>query len=391
VVNPSVFDFTPSDAQREVAEVARAAATEILAPHAAHWDRAGGFPTENLAQLAARGLLAIGVDPALGGRGAGAVAYSLAVTELARVCPATTVALCVSNMVAEVVAAFGNADQRTAWVPKLASGALKVGAFALSEAGAGSDPGGMLTRARKTDRGWVIDGSKLWITSGTDAGLFVVWARTNDSPGPRGLSCFLVPGDTPGLSRGRPEHKMGLHGSTTTGLQFDGCEVGDDALLGAEGKGFRVAMMALDGGRIGIGSQALGIGLAATELAATHLQAVARFGPPLSEQQGLLWPLADAATELDAARLLTLRAAWLKDQGKPFSREAAIAKVYASERSFAACNRALEVMGAAGSDEANEVERRFRDVRVTMIYEGTSEIQRIVISRDIMRRFGETA
>ena len=384
-----MLDFTPSTTHLEVAEVAREAARDVLAPNAARWDREGGFPTDNLAQLAARGLLAIGVDPSLGGRGAGTVAYSLAVTELARACPATTVALCVSNMVAEVVEAFGNADQRTHWVPRLAAGELEVGAFALSEAGAGSDPGGMRTRARKTDKGWVIDGSKLWITSGTDAGLFVVWARTNDSPGPRGLSCFLVPGDTPGLTRGKPEHKMGLNGSTTTAIEFDGCEVSDDALLGAEGKGFRVAMMALDGGRIGIASQALGIALQATDLAIAHATKTVRFGRPLAALQGVQWPLADNATQLDAARLLTLRAAWLKEHKKPFSREASIAKVYATEASFAACNRAIEAMGAAGLDEAAEVERRFRDVRVTMIYEGTSEVQRIVISRDIMRRFAE--
>jgi len=245
----------------------------------------------------------------------------------------------------------------------------------------------MRTKATRTDRGWVIEGSKLWITSGTDAGLFIVWARTNDAPGTRGISTFLVQGDTPGLIRGKPEHKMGLNGSTTTAIDFEDCEVGPEALLGDEGRGFPVAMMALDGGRIGIASQSLGIGLAATETARRGAREREYEGGTLGQRQAVQWLLADNATELDAARLLTLRAAWLKEQGRPFSREASIAKVFTTERSFAACDRALQVLGAAGYDEDGTVERNFRDVRVTMIYEGTSEVQRIVISRDIMRRF----
>jgi alkylation response protein AidB-like acyl-CoA dehydrogenase len=379
-----VLDLEPNASQAEVQIAARRFAHEVLAPRAAALDVTGGFPHDNLRQAAAAGLLGINVPQALGGRGAGVVAYSLAVTETARACAATTVAICVSNMVAEVVTAFGDPDQRTAFVPRLCRGELVVGAFALSEPGAGSDPGGMRTKATRTDRGWVIDGSKLWITSGSDAGLFVVWARTSDAPGTRGISTFLVPGDAPGLVRGKPEHKLGLCGSTTTALDFIGCEVGPEALLGAEGRGFPVAMMALDGGRVGIASQALGIGLFALETATERIAGDrARAG-----QQWVQWALADAATELDAARLSTLRAAWLKEQGRPFSREASIAKVLASERAFAACERAVAVLGADGQDQALPVERALRDVRVTMIYEGTSEVQRIVIAREIMRRFG---
>lgn len=376
--------FSPT--QLEVQQAARSYAQQVLAPGAAALDATGGFPHDNLRAAAEAGMTAINVDPALGGRGAGVVSYSLAVTEMARECAGTTVALCVNNMVAEVVAHFGSEEQRTEHVPKLADGKHVVGAFALSEPGAGSDPGGMATRARRTDRGWVIDGSKLWITSGTDAGLFVVWARTSDAPGPRGISTFLVPGDTPGLSRGKPEHKMGLHGSTTTALDFTECEVPAEALLGTENKGFRVAMMALDGGRIGIASQALGIGLSALDRAV----AWTREHGDAAAEQGVQWALADTATELEAARMLTLRAASLKEQGRPFSREASHAKVYATEKSWAACNRALEVMGEDGLAVEYGVERNLRDVRVTMIYEGTSEVQRIVISRDIMRRFGES-
>ncbi len=382
-----MVDFSVSEGQRAVQAKARDFARRVLAPGAAALDRDGGFPHHNIAQAAQAGLLGINVPEPLGGRGAGVVAYSLAITETARVCAATTVALCVTNMVAEVVAHFGTEPQRQAYVPRLCRGDLVVGAFALSEAGAGSDPGGMRTRATRTERGWVIEGSKLWITSGTDAGLFVVWARTSDAPGARGISAFLVPGDTPGLTRGKPEHKMGLHGSTTTALDFSGCEVGPEALLGEEGRGFRVAMMALDGGRIGIASQALGIGRAAHEAATAFVRDHARDGQPLAHSQGVQWALADSDTELDAAALLTLRAAWRKEQGQGFSREASIAKVFTTERAFAACNRAIEVMGADGGDEVHAVERAFRDVRVSMIYEGTSEVQRIVISRDILRRF----
>jgi len=380
------MDFSPTPLQTAVRDDARRYATEVLAPHAAQLDAQGGFPTENIAAAAKAGMTAINIDPTLGGRGAGVVSYSLAVTEMASACAGTTVALCVNNMVAEVVAHFGNEAQRAEHVPKLADGRHVVGAFALSEAGAGSDPGGMRTRARKTDNGWVLNGSKLWITSGTDAGLFVVWARTSDAPGTRGISTFLLPGDTPGLTRGKPEHKMGLNGSTTTALEFSDCELPDSALLGAEGKGFRVAMMALDGGRIGIASQALGVGLAALDTAAAYVAA----DKTLAAEQGVQWALADSATELAAARLLTLRAAALKERGEVFSRQASHAKVYATERAWAACNRAVEVMGEAGLDREMGVERNLRDVRVTMIYEGTSEVQRIVISRDIMRRFGES-
>jgi alkylation response protein AidB-like acyl-CoA dehydrogenase len=378
-----MLDFEPNDVQAAVRDAARELAQRVLAPRAAELDRVGGFPHDNLRQAAAAGLLGINVPAALGGRGAGAVAYSLAVTELAQACAATTVAICVSNMVAEVVTHFGNDDQRTGFVPRLCSGGLVVGAFALSEPGAGSDPGGMRTKATRTDRGWVLEGSKLWITSGTDAGLFVVWARTSDAPGTRGISTFLVPGDTPGLLRGKPEHKLGLCGSTTTAIDLVGCEVGPEALLGAEGRGFPVAMMALDGGRVGIASQALGIGRCALDTATRRVAGDAA----RADEQWVQWALADSAAELDAARLLALRAAFLKEKGRPFSREASIAKVYCSERAFATCERAVAVLGAAGGDEAVAVERALRDVRVTMIYEGTSEVQRIVIGREIVRRF----
>jgi len=381
------MDVTLSERQLEVQGIAREYAESVLVPAAQRCDVEGGFPRESLAEAAKRGLTAVAVSKALGGLEAGTVSYSLAVTEMAKACASTTVALCVNNMVAEVVEAFGTPEQRQLHVPKLCNFEHVVGAFALSEPGAGSDPGGMRTRAVKTDKGWLINGSKLWITSGTDAGLFIVWAKTSDAPGARGISTFLVPGNTPGVQPGKPEHKMGLHGSTTTALDFTDVEVGDDALLGQTDKGFRAAMMALDGGRVGIASQALGIGVAALELATAYV----RERPELARSQAVQWRLADMATDLEAGQLLALQAAWRKESKMEFSRQASMAKMFCSEKAVAACNLALEVLGEDGNDAAQTVERLFRDVRVTMIYEGTSEVQRIVVSRDIARRFATNA
>jgi alkylation response protein AidB-like acyl-CoA dehydrogenase len=383
-----MFDFAPTEMQEMIRDTARQFAQRVLEPRAVKLDQEGGFPSESLSEAADLGLLGINVSEEYGGVEAGAVSYSLAITELAKACAATTVAMCVSNMVAEVVEHFGNADQRSEHLPKLTSGDYVVGGFALSEAGAGSDPRGMKTKAEKTDKGWVINGSKLWITSGTHAKLFVVWARTGGTPEKPAISCFLVNGDAPGVTRGAPEHKLGQHGSTTTALDFDNVEVPDEALLGELGRGFPIAMMALDGGRIGIGSLALGVGLAANQYAANYATEREQFGRPISKFQAIQWMIADNATELEAARLLVLRAAWLKDQKQPFSREASMAKLWASEKSFTACNRALQVLGGYGYTQEFPIERYLRDVRVTSIYEGTSEIQRIVISRDIARRFG---
>jgi len=382
-----MMDVTLSERQLEVQGIAREYAESVLAPAAERLDIDGGFPRENLGEAAKRGLTGIGVGADLGGLGAGTVAYSLAVTEMAKACASTTVALCVNNMVAEVVEAFGTPEQRALHVPKLCNFEHVVGAFALSEAGAGSDPGGMRTKAVKTDKGWIINGSKLWITSGTDAGLFIVWAKTSDAPGARGISTFLVPGDAPGVQAGKPEHKMGLHGSTTTALDFTDVEVGDDALLGETDRGFRAAMMALDGGRVGIASQALGVGLAALDLAVAHVRA----DKELARSQAVQFRLADIATDLDAGRLLALQAAWRKENKIDFSREASMAKMFCSEKAVLACNRALEVLGELGNDAATKVEQLARDVRVTMIYEGTSEVQRIVVSRGIARRFADQA
>ncbi len=346
-----------------------------LAPRAAAFEAAEEVPADVFHELGAAGLMAVGVPEDLGGSGAGTVAYSLAMTEIASACASTAVTMAVTNMVGEVIAAFGSDEQRRAYCPRLAAGEL--GAFALSEVGAGSDPGGMTTAAIQDGDDWVLTGSKQWISHGDSAAVLVVWART-DGPGSRGLSCFLVPGDAENLRVVKREDKMGLRASHTVALALDGVRVPSSALLGSRGGGFRIAMMALDGGRIGIASQALGIARAAERAAVEHLRALP------SPEGAALERLADVRTRLDAARLLTLRAAWLKERGERFTREASIAKAFTTEAAWASCNDVVEILGEEALEEGHRVDRAFRDVRVTMIYEGTSEVQRIVIGRAVL-------
>lgn len=377
--------FELTEEQSLVQQTARDFAARELSPAAQQRDRDGTFPTAELAKLAELGLMGVNVPSAYGGAEAGVVAYSLAITELARGCPATTVAVAVTNMVAEVICQYGTEEQKRTYVQRITSGEYSCAAFALSEPQCGSDAGGLKTTARRTDDGWLINGTKQWITSGDHAGVSVVWARTNERPGPRGISAFLVEAGTPGMEVGKHEDKMGLRGSTTVPLVFEDCLVPGGALLSGEGQGFPIAMTALDGGRIGVASQALGIGLAALQEAKSYALERQSFGRPISAHQAIQWMLADCATELEAARLLTLRAALLKEQKLAFTREASMAKVYASETANRVCYRALQIHGGYGYTKDYAVERLTRDARVTTIYEGTSEIQRLVIGRDLTR------
>lgn len=379
------MDLELTEEQRLVQRTARDAAERLLAPHAARRDATGEFPTAELAALADLGLLGVAVPEELGGAGAGTVAYSLAMQELARADAAVGVTVSVSNMVAELIAANGTPEQRARWVPPLVAGKLVCGAFALSEPQAGSDPAALRTRAEKTATGWRLNGSKQWITSGDRAGVLVVWAVTDPSAGHKGISAFLVPGGSPGLVVSRIEEKMGLHGSSTAQLQLDGVEVPDDALLGGPGRGFALAMMALDGGRIGIASQAIGIARGALEAAVRYAGERTQFDVPIIKHQAIGNMLADAATWLDAATLLTLRAADAKERHQPYSQAAAMAKLFATEKAGLICDIALQVHGGYGYTRDFPIERACRDVRVTRIYEGTSEIQRIVIARNLLR------
>ena len=377
------MDLELNETQQLIADSARDFAARVVAPRAAELDKTGAFPTETVRGLAEQGLLGVNLASRWGGAEAGVVSYALAMTEIAKACASTAVTMAVTNMVGEVVQAFGSEAQREEHLPKLTSGEYLTGAFALSEPGAGSDAAALTTVAKKTDDGWVIDGQKQWITNGGYAGLFVVWARTG-GPGAKGISTFLVKKGTPGLTIGRPENKHGLRGSNTVPLTFDECRVPQSALLGEEGMGFRVAMMALDGGRIGISAQAIGIGTAALEAAVAYAKDRQAFGRPIAEFQAIQWMLADSRTELEAARLLCLRAATLKERGAAFTREASISKLFSSEAANRVCNRAVQIHGGYGYTREFPVERYLRDVRITTIYEGTSEIQRMVIARSVL-------
>ncbi len=376
-----------TEAQTLVQKTARDFAARAIAPKAADIDKHGKIPVEIIKGLGEVGLLAVNVPAGLGGSEAGVVSYALAMQEVAKACASTAVTMAVTNMVGEVIAKFGTDAQKTYACPKLASAEWLAGAFALSETGAGSDPGAMRTTAKKDGDAFVLDGEKMWITSGPYAGVFVVWARTGDPAthkGTRGISCFLVEAGTPGLRVGKSEDKMGLRGSSTSSLSFENCRVPESALLGEWNGGFKIAMMALDGGRIGISSQAIGIARAALEESIVYAKDRKAFDHAIGDFQAVQWKLADMKRDIDAAHLLSMRAAWLKENGKPFSREASMAKLFASEMCNRVVNHGVQIHGGYGYTREFAAERHLRDARVTTIYEGTSEVQRIVIARNVL-------
>jgi len=379
------FDLT--ETQRLIRDTARKFATEVVAPKARDTDRKEIFPAEAYRQMGQLGLLGVNVPAEFGGAEAGAVAYALAVIEIAKACCSTAVGMCVTNMCAELITQFGTPAQRQTFVTRLTSGEAIAGAFALSEPHAGSDPGaGRTTAVKKGDR-WVLNGTKQWITSGAHAGVIVVWARTS-SDGNKGLSCFIVEKGTPGLIVGRHEDKMGIRGSNTVPLTFESCEIPETNLLGKQGDGFKLAMIALDGGRIGIASQAVGTARACLEASVKYAKDRKAFGQPIGEFQAIKWMLADLQTQTNAAELLVMRAAFLKESKQPFTREASMAKLFASELSNRAADKAVQIHGGYGYIDEFPVERYLRDARVQTIYEGTSEIQRIVIARETLKQLG---
>ena len=332
--------------------------------------------------------MGLNVREEYGGSEAGVIAFSVALTEIAKACSSTAVTLSVSNMVAEVIQAVGDETQRRQYIPKICSGEYLAGAFALTEAGAGSDPAGMTTSAVLDGDHWVLNGSKIFITSAPYAGVFVVWAVTakNAAKG-KGISCFLVEQNAPGLVIGKKEEKMGQHASATNELLFQNCRIPKDALMGKLNDGFRVAVGELAGGRIGIGSLALGIGLAAMDAAGAYALERKQFGQKIAEFQAIQWKLADCYTDLEAARWLLINAAYRKEQGRSFGKEASMAKLFASEAANRACYEAMQIFGGYGYTRDFPIERYARDARITSIYEGTSEIQRLISARDILRSF----
>jgi alkylation response protein AidB-like acyl-CoA dehydrogenase len=375
-----------TETQTLIRDTARKFAKERVAPQARTFDREEIFPTALFKELAELGLLGVNIPARLGGAEAGVVAYALAMMEIAAADASTSVAMAVTNMCAELIHRFGTEAQREKFVTKLVSGEAVVGSFALSEPHAGSDPGALNTTAVRKGDTWVLNGSKQWITSGAYAGVMVVWARTSPA-GNKGLSCFIVEGGTKGLIIGKHEDKMGLRGSNTVSLTFEDCVIPADNLLGKEGEGFKLAMVALDGGRIGIASQACGVARAALEASVRYTKDRKAFGQPIADFQAPRFMMADMKVQLSAAELLTFRAAQLKEQGRPFTREASMAKLYASEMANRVCDKAVQLHGGYGYIDEFPVERYFRDARVQTIYEGTSEVQRMVIARETFRLF----
>jgi alkylation response protein AidB-like acyl-CoA dehydrogenase len=379
--------FEPSESQRLVRDTARNYAQAVLKRIAGDLDRESRFPAAQLAELAELGLMGINVPEEYGGAAAGAVAHALAMKEIAQGCAATALTMGVNNMVAETICRFGNEDQKKRYVPEIASGRFAAASFALSEVQSGSDAAALRTTARRDGTHHVLNGSKQWITSGDQAGVLIVWARTGaaaDKPA-RGISAFLVEGGAKGLHAGRHEDKMGLRGSSTVPLTLEDVRVPASAMLGSPGDGFRIALSALDGGRIGIASQAIGIATAALEESIQYAKDRRAFGKPIGDYQAIRFMLADVSTELAAAQLLVLRAAALKEAERPFTLEASMAKVFATEKANRACDIAVQVHGGYGYISEFAVERHYRDVRVTTIYEGSSEVQRWVIAREVLK------
>lgn len=367
--------------QRAVRDFAR----NEIAPLAAELDRAPRFPWETLRKMGELGLLGVLTDEAYGGAGLDHLAYVVLLEEIAAADAAHATIMSVTNGLPQrMLGDHGTEEQRRRYLPRLATGEW-IGAFCLSEPQAGSDAAALTTRAVRADGGYVLNGTKAWITSGGEAQLYLVMAKTDPSAGPRGVSCFLVEKDTPGVHFGAPEEKLGQHAAITTTVTFEDCFVPEDARLGPEGQGFVIAMSGLDGGRIGIAALAVGVARAAFETARDYAAERTAFGKPIHEFQAIGFKLADMITQIDAARLLTHRAAWLKDRGFRTTREAAMAKLTASEMSARVTHDAVQVLGGYGYTKDYPVERYFRDARVTEIYEGTSEIQRMVIHRQIFR------
>ncbi len=377
-----------TEEQKLIQETARDFAKAELEPVAARLDQEKDRETllKNLKKLAELGFMGLNVKEQYGGAEAGTVAFSVAMTEIARACASTAVTVSVNNMVCEVIQSVGSEEQKRTYIPKICSGEYAAGSFGLTESCAGSDPSGMITQAVLDGDHYVINGSKLYISSAPYAGVFVVWAVTDkEAKKGKGISCFLVEAGTPGLVIGKEEQKMGQHASATNELIFENCRVPASALMGKLNDGFRIAVAELAGGRIGIGSLGLGVGLAAMDYATAYTTERSQFGQKISNFQALQWMIADAYTELEAARLLLMNASYRKDAGKTFAKEASMAKLFATEAANKACYKAMQMLGGYGYTKDFPIERYTRDARITTIYEGTSEIQRLIISREILR------
>lgn len=377
------LELTPE--QTLLHDTARELATKEILPRAAEIDRTHEFPRALVSRLGEVGLLGVMVPEKWGGAGMDALSYALALEEISRACASTGVIMSVQNsLVCGPLVSSGSDAQKAKWLPDLATG-KKIGCFALSEPEAGSDAAAQRTTAVRKGTGWIISGTKNFITNAPAADVMLVAANTDPGKGSRGISVFIVPTDTPGVKVGKHDEKMGIRGAVSAQVFLDGVAVGEDALLGAENEGFKIAMKGLDGGRIGIAAQAVGIARAAFEDAVRYARERKTFGQPIADHQAIQFKLADMATEIDGARLLLWRAAAKKDAGVRYSREAAMAKLFASEVANRVAKEALQVFGGYGYLADFPAERHYRDAKITEIYEGTSEIQRLVIASSLLK------
>ena len=380
------MDFALTEEQSLVRDMARDFADAELMPRATKHDRQGFVDPEVFEQIGELGMWGLTIPEEYGGAGLGNVQLALVLEEINRACASTGVTVSVHNsLVGAPINKFGTQEQKERWLPKLASGEV-IGAYSLSEAGSGSDAAALRAVAVRDGDSWVLNGTKMWVTTGDRAGLIIAYMRTDpDAPKARGISAFLVPADTPGFSVGKKEKKTGIRGSTTVELNFEDCRLPADSVLGEPDKGFPIAMDTLDGGRIGIAAQSVGIGRACLEASIKYAREREQFGRPIGHFQAVQWKLADMSTRLDAARMLVHKAAWLRDRGESCNREAAQAKLLASTVANFCADECLQIHGGAGYTDDFHVERLFRDARITEIYEGATDIQRIVIARSLTR------
>lgn len=377
--------FKLSEEQELLKKTVRDFAESEIAPKAAEMDEKEEYDMTLWSKMAEMGLTGIPYSDDYDGAGMDNLSYAIAVEELSRVCASSGVFISAhTSLCAWPIYAFGTEEQKQKFLKPLAGGE-KLGAMGLTEPSAGSDAASLKTTAVKEGNEYVLNGTKIFITNGYHAGIYVIFAATDKSKGTRGISAFIVEKGTPGFTFGKKEHKMGIRASSTYELVFEDCRIPAENLLGEEGQGFKIVMMTLDGGRIGIAAQALGIAQGAYEQAINYSKIREQFGKPISANQGLQWMLADMATQIEAARLLVYKAAYLKDNKQPYSKEAAMAKLYASETAMAVTTKAVQIFGGYGYTREYPVERMMRDAKITEIYEGTSEVQRIVIAANILK------
>ena len=378
------MDFRPTEEQALLRRTVREFAEAEMRPHVMEWDETQHFPMELLPKLAALGLLGIQFPEEYGGSAMSAVDYCICIEELARVCPAIALSIAAHNgLCTSHIAMFGNEAQKRKYLPRLTAGEV-LGAWGLTEASAGSDAAAMRTTATKQGSCWVLNGSKQFITHGTIGGIMVAMAVTDKTKGNRGISAFVMEHGTPGMSAGKKENKLGMRASDTSEVLYQDCRLPADALLGEEGQGFINTLQVLDAGRIGIAALSVGLAQGAYEAARAYAKERRQFGQPIAAFQAIQWKLADNATRIEAARLLTYRAAFLKDRGIRMTRESAMAKLFSSEIAVKAADDCVQIHGGYGFVKDYPAEKYFRDVKLLTIGEGTSEIQRLVIARQLL-------